>query len=125
MISNYDNKSKDLDVTISSDISELEKALLQVKSLRYQMYTKFLSEKLFYETQLRKLENSNSHSSFNFNELKNTQNRLKFSLQERSLNSISMNYKKSSDKSIQTCDFHIPNISVTSLASSKKSFEDT
>ena len=50
MISNYDNKSKDLDVTISSDISELEKALLQVKSLRYQMYTKFLSEKLFYET---------------------------------------------------------------------------
>ena len=97
MISNYDNKSKDLDVTISSDISELEKALLQVKSLRYQMYTKFLSEKLFYETQLRKLENSNSHSSFNFNELKNTQNRLKFSLQERSLNSISMNYKKSSD----------------------------
>jgi hypothetical protein len=63
MISNRNNKPKDLDKTVHSDLSDLEKTLIQVRSLRYQMYSKFLSEKLFYEKKLRCLENEKNSSN--------------------------------------------------------------
>ena len=126
MISNRITKSGELDITINSDISELEKILLQVKSLRYQMYTKFLSEKLLYETKLRKLEKAKNSSSqiIKENLSENTLSSLRLPLTERNLNIMSISPQTTSDKNIQTCNFHIPNISVSSLGSSKGSFKD-
>ena len=117
------NNSESLDLTVNSNFCELEKTLLQVKSLRYQMYTKFLSEKLSYETKLRKLENDNNFSSFLSREnMTSTNKTLKAkALGERSINILSMSTQTTSDKGIQTCDFHMPDVSINSLCSSKRS----
>ena len=128
MQSNRIARSGELDITVNSDISDLEKTLLQVKSLRYQMYNKYLSEKLIHERKLRKLENENLVLSQKFTErgsgISSNSLASKPPLQERSVNEMRSS-ALTAEKSIQTCNFHEPNVSMTSLCDSKRSLGDT
>lgn len=100
--------SEELDTTVCSSLADLEKTLMQVKSLRYQIYSKYLSEKLRYETQIRKLENEifssnsskNSTQALSLNDLSTSRSALK----ERSVNLSHISTQTTEDKSIQTCN---------------------
>ena len=108
--------SEELDVTVSTSLADLEKTLMQVKSLRYQIYSKYLSEKLSFEGQIRKLENELISS--NFSSKQSTQvlslNDLctpRTPLGERSGNLSHISTQTTEDKGIQTNPhFSIPNL---------------
>lgn len=127
MLSRSDS-GEELDITVTSSVFELEKTLLQVRSLRYQMYSKYLSEKLSYEKTLRKLEQEIYSSTIESKE--NTLSSHKDQKSSRkplgglSLNVISNSLTTTSDKSIQTTNSHIPNILMNSITS-KRAFHDT
>lgn len=113
--------SEELDTTVCSSLADLEKTLIQVKSLRYQIYSKYLSEKLRYENQLRKLENEissstrskNSTQAFNFADLSTPRS----ALQEKSQNLTHISTQTTEEKSIQTCN------NFSKVKESKKVFE--
>ena len=107
-MSSQQHSSEELDTTVCSSLADLEKTLMQVKSLRYQIYSKYLSEKLRYETQIRKLENEifssnsskNSTQALSLNDLSTSRSALK----ERSVNLSHISTQTTEDKSIQTCN---------------------
>jgi hypothetical protein len=119
--------SEELDITVCSSLADLEKTLMQVKSLRYQIYSKYLSEKLNYEKQIRKLEsdlgccNSSKHSTqaLSLQDLTTPRS----ALQERSINSSHISTQTTEDKAIQTCpNFSIPALKQIKDLSTHKSF---
>lgn len=119
--------SEELDVTVSTSLADLEKTLMQVKSLRYQIYSKYLSEKLSYEGQIRKLENeliSSNYSSKNSTQVLSLNDLCtpRTPLQERSGNSSHISTQTTEDKAIQTApQFSFPNMNNDDKAREVKS----
>ncbi|OMJ81011.1 hypothetical protein SteCoe_18626 [Stentor coeruleus] len=122
---NRSDSGEELDITVTSSVFELEKTLLQVRSLRYQMYSKYLSEKLSYEKTLRKLEqeiySSTIESKENIPSSHKGQKSLRKPFGDLSLNIINSSLNTTSDKSIQTTNSHIPNILTNSITSKRAS----
>ena len=107
-MSSHQHSSEELDTTVCSSLADLEKTLIQIKSLRYQIYSKYLSEKLRYENQVRKLENE----IFASNQSASSTQALSFptsatprsALQERSQNLSHISTQTTEENSVQTCN---------------------
>ncbi len=110
--------SEELDITVCSSLADLEKTLMHVKSLRYQIYSKYLAEKLNYEKQIRKLEDDlgscNSKYSTQALSLQDLSTP-RSALQERSSNLSHISTQTTEDKGIQTG----PNFSIPALSQVK------